>query len=83
VGKAINDGFLNGEIKKDKWSPSIHITEQQKKLQQFIIRNDKTLFPETKYLEKLHTPDTPVRQEMSMVDPVYCPEFHPSSCLER
>lgn len=61
VEKAINNGSLHGEIKKDKWSSSIHITEEQKKLQQFITRNDKTLFPETKYLEKLNTPDNVVK----------------------
>lgn len=60
VEKAIRNGSLNGEIKKEQWSSSIHITEEQKKLQQFMIRNDKALFPETKYLRKLKTPDNPV-----------------------
>jgi hypothetical protein len=61
VKEAINSGLLSGEVRKDKWSSSIRITEEKKRLQQFIIRNDKTLFPETKYLEKLHTAGNPVR----------------------
>jgi hypothetical protein len=61
VEKAIANSSLNGEIKKEKWSSSIHITEEQKRLQQFIIQNDKALFPETKYLQKLKTPDSPAK----------------------
>jgi len=57
VKKAINNGSLSGEVKKGQWSSSIHITEGQKKLQQFMIRNDKALFPETKYLRKLKAQD--------------------------
>mgnify|MGYP001817757329 CR=1 FL=1 len=63
VEKAINNGSLNGEIKKGQWSSSIHITEEQKKLQQFVLHNDKALFPETKYMGKLKTSDDRVEQE--------------------
>ncbi len=55
--KAIKNGSLNGKVKKEKWFSSIHITEGQKKLQQFILRNDKELFQETKYLPKLKLPN--------------------------
>jgi hypothetical protein len=65
VKKAITNGSLNGEVKKEQWSSSIHITEEKKKLQQFILQNDKALFPETKCLRKLKTPDDPVQQETS------------------
>ncbi len=58
--KAIDHGSLNGEVKKGEWSSAIHITEAQKKLQQFILRNDRALFPETKYLKKLKAPDNTI-----------------------
>ncbi|MBW1744761.1 MAG: hypothetical protein JRJ47_15255 [Deltaproteobacteria bacterium] len=61
VEKGIDNGFLNGEVKRGKWSSSIHITEGQKELQQFILKNDKALFPETKYLQKLKMPDNPIK----------------------
>jgi len=61
IEKGIDNGFLNGEVKKGKWSSSIHITEGQKELQQFILKNDKALFPETKYLQKLKMPDNPIK----------------------
>jgi hypothetical protein len=57
VKKAITNGSLNGEVKKERWSSSIHITEEKRKLQQFVLRNDEALFPETKHLSKLKIPD--------------------------
>jgi len=57
VEKGIDNGSLNGEVTKSKWSSSIHITEGQKELQQFILKNDKALFPETKYLPRLKMPN--------------------------
>ena len=42
--KAIKYGLLKGEVKKDNWYTSVHITEDQKRLQQFILKNDKELF---------------------------------------
>ena len=57
VVKAIEGGTLQGKLNKDKFFTSIYITEGQKKLQQFILNNDKALFPEIKYLPKLKLPD--------------------------
>lgn len=54
--KAIKNGALIGRLKTDKWSYPVHVTEGQKKLRDFIIRNDKELFPEMKYLQKLELP---------------------------
>ncbi|MBD3789668.1 MAG: hypothetical protein IE885_04780 [Campylobacterales bacterium] len=53
VEKAIQNGSLKGNIVKEKWSTSVHITEDQKKLQKFIHLKDKELFPEMNYLQKL------------------------------
>jgi hypothetical protein len=65
VKQAITNGSLNGEVIKEQWSSSIHITEEQNKLQQFILHNDKALFPETKCFQKLKAPGDPLKQEMS------------------
>ena len=62
VEKAIKDGSLKGNLKKDQWSFSVHITEGQKKLQGFIRQEDKGLFPEMKYLQKLHPLNQPSRR---------------------
>lgn len=63
VEKAINNGSLNGKVKKGKWSWSVHITEGQKKIQQFILRNDKELFTETAYLPKLRLPNNTMNSD--------------------
>ena len=55
--KAIKKGVLKGKVKKHKWSSSVRIIEGQKKLQEFILRKDKELFPEMKYLPKLKLPN--------------------------
>ena len=55
--KAIKDGTLKGNVNKGNWFSSVHITEGQKKLQEFILRNDKKLFQEMKYLPKLELPN--------------------------
>ena len=57
VEKAIEAGTLKGKVEKGKWLSSVYITEEPKKLRKFIIKNDKTLFPEMKYLPKLKLPD--------------------------
>ena len=57
VVKAIEGRSLKGKLGKDKFFTSIYITEGQKKIQQFILNNDKALFPEIKYLPKLKLPD--------------------------
>lgn len=53
IVKAIEDGTLKGKVEKSKMDYSIFITEEQAKLQQFIIKNDRLLFPEINYLTKL------------------------------
>jgi len=57
VEKVIKAGSLKGKVEKGKWISSVYITEGSKKLQKFIIKNDKTLFPEIKYLPRLKLPD--------------------------
>lgn len=63
VEKAIHNGLLSGSVKKGKWSSSIQITEGQKKLQQFILRSDKALFPEIKYLPRLQLPNSTMKPD--------------------
>ena len=55
---AIKKGSLKGKVKKDGGSSSVRITEGQKKLRKFILREDKELFPEIKYVKKLDLPNT-------------------------
>ena len=55
--KAINDGALKGKVKHGKWGSSVHITEGQKKLQEFILQKDKELFPELTCWPKLKLPN--------------------------
>jgi len=57
VVRAIEGGSLKGKVGKDKFFTSIYITEEQKKLQQFILRNDEALFPEINHLPKLKLPN--------------------------
>jgi len=54
--KAIMDGTLKGKVKKGKWSSSVHITDGQKKLQEFFLKKDKELFPDMQYLARLKLP---------------------------
>jgi len=63
VEKGIDNGSLNGKMEKGQWSSSIHITEGKKNLQQFILQNDKALFPETKYLQKLKIPNNTMKSD--------------------
>ena len=57
IEKAIEAGTLQGKVKKDGWSSAVRIIEGQKKLQEFIMENNKELFPEMKYLAKLKLPN--------------------------
>ena len=56
VEKAIEAGELNGNVKKGKWFSTIRITENPKKFQEFVLKSDKELFPEMKFLKKLNLP---------------------------
>lgn len=53
VEEAIKAGSLKGVLKSRDGSSCVRITEGQKKLQQFVLRNDEQLFNEMKYLHKL------------------------------
>ncbi len=55
--KAIKEKVLKGIVEKAKWFSSVRITAGQKKLQEFILRKDKELFPEMKFMLKLILPN--------------------------
>jgi hypothetical protein len=57
VEKAIKDGSLSGEIKEGGLLSSVHITDTPEKLQQFVLKNDKELFPEKSQLHRLNLPN--------------------------
>ena len=57
VETAIEKGSLRGKVEKHGESLSVRITEGQEKLRKFILRNDKKLFPEMKYVKKLVLPN--------------------------
>lgn len=56
VGTAIKDGLLKGEVTGENWFSSIHITENQEKLQKFVVENDKVLFTNKSNLHRLTLP---------------------------
>jgi hypothetical protein len=68
VEKAIIDGSLKGEVKGDNWFTPVHIAEESKKLQEFVVKNDKELFREKTYLRRLdlpkHTPQADAPAEV-------------------
>ena len=55
--RAINKGLLKGRVDEKDHSSSVHISEGREKLQKFILRKDKELFPEMKYVQKLELPN--------------------------
>jgi hypothetical protein len=57
VIEAIEGAALKGIIAEGKWFSSVHITEGQKALQQFMLAHDKKLFKEAKVLHKLNLPE--------------------------
>lgn len=57
VETAIKKGSLKGKVEKDAGSSSVRITEGQEKLRKFILRKDKDIFPEMKYVKKLELPN--------------------------
>jgi hypothetical protein len=54
--KAITEGILKGEVEKSDLFPSVHITEESNRLQDFVAKHDKELFKETTYLQRLDLP---------------------------
>jgi len=54
VENAIKEGSLKGTVGKGKDACSLSITEEQKKLQQFVLKHDKELFQEKSNLNRLN-----------------------------
>ncbi len=53
IENAIKEGSLKGTVCKEKYAYSLSITEEQKKLQQFVLKHDKELFQEKSTLTRL------------------------------
>ncbi|UCG79213.1 MAG: hypothetical protein JSV21_05160 [Nitrospirota bacterium] len=51
---AVNEGKLRGS--SEQCCSSVQINEVQEKLQEFVLKYDKELFPDMKYLKKLALP---------------------------
>ena len=56
IENAIKEGSLKGTVGKGKYAYSLSITEEQKKLQQFVLKHDKELFQEKSNLNRLNLP---------------------------
>lgn len=56
IENAIKEGSLKGTVGKEKYAYSLSITEEQKKLQQFVLKHDKELFQEKSNLNQLNLP---------------------------
>ena len=56
IENAIKEGCLKGTVGKEKYAYSLSITEEQKKLQQFVLKHDKELFQEKSNLNRLNLP---------------------------
>ena len=56
IENAIKEGCLKGTVGKEKYAYSLSITEEQKKLQQFVLKHDKELFQEKNNLNRLKLP---------------------------
>jgi hypothetical protein len=56
IENAIKEGSLNGTVGKGKYAYSLSITEEQKKLQQFVLKHDQELFQEKSNLNRLNFP---------------------------
>ena len=56
IENAIKEGCLKGTVGKEKYAYSLSITEEQKKLQPFVLKHDKELFQEKNNLNRLNLP---------------------------
>ena len=56
IENAIKEGSLKGTVGKGKYAYSLSITDEQKKLQQFVLKHDKELFQEKNNLNRLKLP---------------------------
>ena len=54
IENAIKEGSLKGKMGKRKDAYDLSITEEQKKLQQFVLKHDKELFQEKSNLNRLN-----------------------------
>ncbi|MEN8213784.1 MAG: hypothetical protein ABFR19_05410 [Pseudomonadota bacterium] len=54
VEKAIEDKVLAGSLKRDGPFSSVHLSDMPEKLQLFVSRHDKEVFPEMKFLPRLY-----------------------------
>ena len=59
VEKAIEQGTLQGQVNREKWTSSAQITAEQADLQRFLLSHDKELFPEMKHIPRLTLPPMP------------------------
>ena len=62
ITAAIEQGVLQGEIKRQRWATSVQVTAAPTELKQFVQNNEKELFPEMKYLPRLNLPNMPSEQ---------------------
>ena len=53
----IINGSLKGQVNQNDMFAPVHITDDQIQLQEFVRQNDKELFTEMKYLQKLYLPE--------------------------
>lgn len=60
--RAVRNGSLKGTVEKDKTFSTVHITEEQGKLQQFIRENDGELYKEIYYLHRFYLPNLSVQR---------------------
>ena len=56
IENSIKEGSLKGTVGKEKYAYSLSITEEQKTLQQFVLKHDKELFQEKSNLNRLNLP---------------------------
>jgi hypothetical protein len=53
VEKAIENGLIEGAVDKGKMASTVRITTKQNKLRKFVLENDRKLFKEILYIDKL------------------------------
>lgn len=57
VREAIEAGTLKGRVSSKGWNSSIQISEEGKKLSEFLLKQDKALFPESAHMAKVVLPE--------------------------
>ncbi len=56
IENAIKEGSLKGIVGRGKYTYPLSVTEEQRKLQQFVLKHDKELFQEKSNLNRLSLP---------------------------